>query len=94
MKKQVVSAGKLRRDVVMKFQEKVGSNNCSVSSPGAAWLPGILHRMPASHTLAAEAVRRAGKPVAETGLHLPIVHDASWSTWIPPPRGMTTHYIL
>ena len=86
MKRQVVAAGKLRRDVVMKMQGKVGRNNCSVISPGAACLPDILRRIPAGRSLGAEAVHRAGRPVVKTDLHLPIVHDASWPTWIPPPE--------
>ncbi len=86
MKKQVVSAGKLRKDVEMKFQEKVGCNNNSVISPEAAWLHDILRRIPVGRILAAEDLHRAGRPVAKTGLYLPIAHDASWSTWIPPPE--------
>ena len=80
MKKQVVSAGILRRDVVMKRRGTVGCNNCSVISPGAAYLPDILSRIPVGRTLEAEDLHRAGRPVAKTGLHLPIAHDASWST--------------
>ena len=86
MKKQGGAAGNLHRDVVMKMLEKVGCNSGSVISPEAAWLPDILRRIPVGRTLAAEAVHRAGRPVAKTGLSLPIAHDASWSTWIPPPE--------
>ena len=86
MKRQVVAAGNLRRDVVMKMRGKDGYNNGSVISPGAAWLPDILGRIPAGRSRAADAVHRASRPVAKTGLHLLIVHDASWSIWIPPPE--------
>ena len=65
MKRQVVAAGKLRRDVVMKMRGKGGYNNGSVISPGAAWLPDILGRIPAGRSRAADAVHRASRPVAK-----------------------------
>ena len=94
MKRQVVAAGKLRRDVVMKMRGKDGYNNGSVLSPEAAWLPDILERIPAGRSRAAEAVHRASSPVAKK---MSTAADSAQRKLVhmdPPPRGMTAHYTL